>query len=120
MDFEVHVFVGNVGISVLIFGIVLIGCSDVFEPVNTYSQHSGGERACLTIERRAKDTCRCTMESRGWRHETPMAEPAFGTTYTEEGLRVKQVRIQGAVCSEGTEEHRGTSVGMIKQAMESG
>jgi hypothetical protein len=49
-----------------------------------------------------------------------MAEPAFSTTYTEEGLMVKQVRIQGAVCSEGTEEHRGTSIGTIKQAMEAG
>jgi hypothetical protein len=38
---------------------------------------------------------RCTKESRRRRHEAPMSESAFSTTYNEQGLSVKQVRIQG-------------------------
>jgi hypothetical protein len=56
-------------------------------------------------------TCRCTKENRGRRHGVPMAESAFSRTYNEQGLSVKQVRIQGGpVDSEGEEEHSGTSV----------
>jgi hypothetical protein len=65
--------------------------------------------------------CRCTKESRGRRQEAPMAESAFSTSYNEEGLSVKQVRIQG---DRSVVQERKSIVehpfGTIKRAMEAG
>jgi transposase len=66
-------------------------------------------------------TCRCTKESRGRRQEVPMAESAFSTSYNEEGLSVKQVRIKGdrSIVKERKSivEH---PFGTIKRAMDAG
>jgi hypothetical protein len=65
--------------------------------------------------------CRCTKESRGRRHKVPMAEPAFSTSYNEEGLLVKQVRIKG---DWETVKERKSIVehpfGTVKRAMDAG
>jgi transposase len=66
-------------------------------------------------------TCRCTKETRGKRHEVPMAEATFSTSYNDRGLLVKQVRIHGEW---GIMKERKSIVehpfGTIKRAMEAG
>jgi transposase len=66
-------------------------------------------------------TCRCTKETRGKRHEVPMAEAAFSTSCNDRGLSVKQVRIHG---ERGIVKERKSIVehpfGTIKRAMEAG
>jgi hypothetical protein len=38
--------------------------------------------------------CACTKEKSGCRHQVPMAEEDFSTSYNEEGLSVEQVRVR--------------------------
>jgi transposase len=65
--------------------------------------------------------CRCTKETRGRRYEVPMAESTFSTSYNEQGLLVKQIRIKA---SRSIVKERKSIVehpfGTIKRTMEAG
>jgi hypothetical protein len=79
-------------------------------------------REYLPTRRRARDArAGARRKAGGWRHGVPMSESAFSTTCNEEGLSVKQVRIQGdwPVVKERKSivEH---SFGTVKRAMDAG
>ena len=99
--------------------IVLCPMGQVLHPA--FYKKSEGKGVFVNREACKGCMCRCTKESRGRRHEVPMAESAFSTTYNEERLTVKQVRIQG---DRGIVKERKSIVehpfGTIKRAMEAG
>jgi hypothetical protein len=97
--------------------IVLCPMGKVLRPA--FYKKSEGKGVYDNREARKGCLCRCTKEKRGRRQEVPMSESAFSTSYNEEGLSVKQVRIKGerSIVKERKSivEH---PFGTIKRAME--
>jgi hypothetical protein len=68
--------------------IMLCPMGQVLHPA--FYKRSEGKGVFVNREACAECACRCTKESRGRRHEVPMAESNFSTSYNERGLSVKQ------------------------------
>jgi hypothetical protein len=99
--------------------IVLCPMGQVLHPA--FYKRAEGKGVFVNREACKGCACRCTKESRGRRHEVPMAESTFSTTYNERGLSVKQVRIKG--CRSIVKERKSIvehPFGTIKRAMEAG
>jgi hypothetical protein len=73
--------------------IVLCPMGQVLHPA--FYKQTEGKGVYVNREACTGCMCRCTKETRGRWHEVPMVEGAFSTSYHEEGLMVKQVRLHG-------------------------